>query len=128
MGMGIVTDAPSAVAARWTKIKSKLFPRLAVLVAVAVGLTGGAVSRSVGPFRDRSHVTTSPATAPQPPRPSNTTNPAAAPDHAKSVYEGPLGDFIVGRHRGSSLLPCPRPLRLAKSDKIKSSELYSPVF
>src|SRR2546428_6934496 len=41
--MGIVTDAPSAVAVRWTEIKSKLFPRLAVLVAVAASLaTAGA--------------------------------------------------------------------------------------
>lgn len=42
--------------------KEKFFPGLAVLVAVAVGLTAVAVARSVGPFRVRPHDTTSPAT------------------------------------------------------------------
>src|SRR2546425_88866 len=36
--MGIVTNAPSALAARWAEIKSKLFPRLAVLLAVTASL------------------------------------------------------------------------------------------
>jgi hypothetical protein len=39
-----------------------------------------------------------------------------------------LGEFIVGIHQGSSALPCPRPLRPAKNEKIKASDLYSPVF
>jgi hypothetical protein len=34
----------------------------------------------------------------------------------------------VGLHQGSSALPCPRPFRLAKDEKIRTSELYSPVF
>jgi len=110
------------------KIKSTTLSRLAIVVAVGVGLTAVAVSRSVGPFRERPHVTDSPATQPQPHRPSSGINSATGVDETKPNYEGPLGDFIVGRHQGSSLLPCPRPLRPAKSDKIKSSELYSPVF
>src|SRR2546426_10773706 len=36
--MGIVTNAPSALAARWAEIKSKLLPRLAVLLAVTASL------------------------------------------------------------------------------------------
>src|SRR2546422_10532273 len=36
--MGIVTNAPSALAARWAEIKSKLFLRLAVLLAVTASL------------------------------------------------------------------------------------------
>jgi len=118
----------SADAARWIEIKSKLLPRLAVLMAVAVGLTAVAVARSLGPFWDRPRVTTSPATEPQQPRPSRGPNPSAGPNQAKPAYEGPWGDFIVGRHQGSSLPPCPRPLRRAKNEKIRASELYSPVF
>jgi hypothetical protein len=34
----------------------------------------------------------------------------------------------VSIHQGSSASPCPRPLRPAKNEKIKASELYSPVF
>jgi len=34
----------------------------------------------------------------------------------------------VGRNQGSDRPPCPRPLRLAKSETIKASDLYSPVF
>jgi hypothetical protein len=34
----------------------------------------------------------------------------------------------VGLHQGSSAPPCPRPLRLAKNEKIRASELYSSVF
>ncbi len=34
----------------------------------------------------------------------------------------------MGLHQGSSDLPCSRPLRPAKNEKIKASDLYSPVF
>ena len=109
-------------------VTTRLLPRLAVLVAVAVGLTAVAVTRSIGPFRVRPPVTTSPVTEPYPFRLSREPNPALTTDQEKPAYEGPLGDFIVGRHQGSSLPPCPQPYRPAKSAKIKASELYSPVF
>ncbi len=95
---------------------------------MAVGLTVVAVARSIGPFRDRPRVTTSPAATPQPPPPSSETNPAGAGGQAKPVYEGPLGDFLVGLHQGSDSPPCPKPFRPAKIEKIKASELYSPIF
>jgi hypothetical protein len=60
--------------------------------------------------------------------PSPVANPPPAPERTKPVYEGPLGDFIVGIHQGSSAPPCPRPFRRAKNEKIKASDLYSPVF
>src|SRR2546426_8865042 len=109
-------------------VTTRLLPRLAVLVAVAVGLTAVAVPRSIGPFRVRPPVTTSPVTEPYPFRLSREPNPALTTDQEKPAYEGPLGDFIVGRHQGSSLPPCPQPRRPAKSAKIRASELYSPVF
>lgn len=110
------------------KIKSKAFGWLAILVAVAVGLTAAAVARSVGPFRDRPHVATPPATDSQQPHPASAPNPSWPPPQARPVYEGPLGDFIVGIHQGSSLIPCPKPWRLAKREKIEASELYRPIF
>jgi len=109
-------------------VTARLVPRLAVLIAVAVGLTAVAVTRSVGPFRVRAPVTTPPATELQQPRPSSGTSPTVPLVQAEPVYEGPLGDFIVGPHQGSDAPPCPRPLRPAKNEKIRASELYSPIF
>jgi len=97
-------------------------------MAVVVGLTVIAVARSIGPLRDRPRVMPSPATEPQQPPSSGETKPAAAGDQAKPAYEGPLGDFLVGLHQGSDSPPCPKPFRPAKIEKIKASELYSPIF
>jgi len=110
------------------KIKSKLFPRLAVLLAVAVGLAVVAVTRSIGPFRERPHVTTSPAPKSHQPDPSSGTNPSAAADQAKPAYTGVLGDFLVTAKVGqvADWPPCPEPRRPAKN--YKASEVYSPVF
>lgn len=116
------------VAGRQTKIKSRFLPLLAALVAVAVGLMVFAVVRLVGPFRESPHATTLPAKPPQQPRPPGGTDLAVAADQAKPIYEGPLGDFIVGIHQGSSAPPCQRPFRPAKNEKIKASDLYSPLF
>lgn len=108
-------------------VRTRLSRWVAILVVFAVGLAAVAVARSIGPFRLRPSTTTTPVTQNQQPR-SGGTDPAMAADQAKPRYEGPLGDFIVGTNQGSSLPPCPRPLRPAKNDKIKTSELYSPVF
>ena len=110
------------------KIKSKLLPRLAILLAAAVGLTAVAVVRSVGPSRVRPPITTSPVTAPQQPRASSEPNPTATADPAKPAYRGALGDFFV-TGRGNEVAdfpPCPRPIRPAQN--YKASEVYSPVF
>ena len=109
-------------------VTARLVPRLAVLIAVAVGLTAVAVTRSVGPFRVRAPVTTPPATEPRQPRSSNEPNPSAAADQAKPAYTGVLGDFLVtaSPNQVADWPPCPEPRRPAKN--YKASEVYSPVF
>lgn len=101
-------------------VRRNLARWVAVLVIFAVGLAALALARSIGPFRFRPSATTAPVTSPQ-------GNPAMIGDQTKPHYEGQLGDFIVSR-KGSSAPPCPRPLRPAKNEKIKASDLYSPVF
>lgn len=98
--------------------------RLAILVAVGLVVAVVAVAWSFGLFGIRPAGTT-PFPAQRSPDPASGTPPAAAD---QTAYEGPLGDFLVGIHQGSSGLPCPRPFRPAKNEKIKASELYSPVF
>jgi len=124
----IVVGHSTVVATEVAQIKSRLLLRLAILLTAAVGLTAVAAVRLIGPIRDRPRVTTSPAVEPQQPRPSSGTSPTVPLVQAESVYEGPLGDFIVGPHQGSDAPPCPRPLRPAKNEKIIASELYSPIF
>jgi hypothetical protein len=107
-----------------------------VLVVIVIGVAIVAVADSVGPFSGRRQVNPSLEPVPQPipssqvlnPSRDPVANPPPAPERTKPVYEGPLGDFIVGIHQGSSAPPCPRPLRPAKNEKIKASDLYSPVF
>lgn len=96
------------------------FRWLALFILVAVGVAAAVVTRSTGLFRDRSRATSTLDDRPQ-------NNPATITDRAKPNYEGSLGDFIVSR-KGSSAPPCPRPLRPAKNEKIKASDLYSPIF
>lgn len=112
--------------------RSTLPRRLAILVAVAVGVAVVAVVGFVGPFRDRPRATTPPPAVPEQPvpvqPPPSEPRPVATPEQAKPVYEGPLGEFLVTPRRGGEIPPCPRPLRPAKNKKIKASELYSPVF
>src|SRR2546425_538252 len=90
--------------------------------------TACAVARSIGPFRVRPPVMTSPATEPQQPRPSSESNPSAASDQAKPAYTGVLGDFLVAAKVGqvADWPPCPEPRR--PSQNYKASEVYSPVF
>lgn len=111
---------------------SPFLRRLAILVAVAVSVAVVAVVRFVGPFRDRPRATTPPPAVPVQPvpvqPPPSEPRPVATPDQAKPVYEGLLGEFLVTPRRGGEIPPCPRPLRPAKNEKIKASELYSPVF
>lgn len=98
---------------------------------VAVGLASTAVVLAVfsGPIRVRPRVTTPPpATVSQPSRALSGSNQPATAEQAKPNYEGPLGDFIVGIHQGASNPPCPEPISAAKNDKIRASDLYSPVF
>ena len=92
------------------------------------GCCSGAVARSVGPFRVRPPITTSPVTAPQQPRASSEPNPTATADPAKPAYRGPLGDFFVtgNGNEGAAYPPCPQPSRPAQN--YKASEVYSPVF
>src|SRR3989442_5136835 len=118
----------TVITPRWINIKFKRLPWLAVAIAVAAAVTVAAVARSVGPFRVRPLVTTSPTTEPQQPPPASGSSPTVPMAQAEPVYEGPLGDFMVGPHQGSDALPCPRPLRPAKNAKIIASELYSPIF
>ena len=118
----------TVITPRWINIKFKLLPWLAVAIAVAAAVTVAAVARSVGPFRVRPLVTTSPTTEPQQPPPASGSSPTVPMVQAEPVYEGPLGDFMVGPHQGSDALPCPRSLRPAKNEKIRASELYSPIF
>ena len=124
----IVVGHSTVVATEVTKIKSKLLPRLAVLLAVAVGLTAVAVTRSIGRFRERPPVTTPPATEPRQPRSSSQPNPSAAADQAQPAYTGVLGDFLVTAKVGqvADWPPCPEPRRPAQN--YKASEVYSPVF
>ena len=124
----IVVGHSTVVATEVAQVKSRLLLRLAILLTAAVGLTAVAADRLIGPIRDRPRVTTSPAVEPQQPRPSSGTSPTVPLVQAESVYEGPLGDFIVGPHQGSDAPPCPRPLRPDKNEKIIASELYSPIF
>jgi hypothetical protein len=109
-------------------IRSKAVPWLAILAVVAVAVTVVVAARSVGFFRVRPPVATLPVPQSIPFDPSPRANPPPVPERTKPVYEGPLGDFIVGIHQGSSAPPCPRPFRRAKNEKIKASDLYSPVF
>lgn len=97
------------------------FRRLTIAAVVALAVALVAVVGSTGLFRVRGPAETMPPT-PQMPAPVRETA-SAAP-----VYEGPLGDFIVGSHQGSSLPPCPRPWRLSTRARIEASELYSPFF
>lgn len=107
-------------------IKSRVFRWLAVLAAVATGLTIAAAAASIGPFRDRPHVATPPPPGPQQPTPLSDINPSAAQDEAKGFYAGPLGDFLITPGQDAAFPPCPEPLRPARN--YKDSELYSPVF
>jgi len=101
-----------------------------VLVAGIIAVAIVAVAGSVGLFSGRRQVNPTREPVPQsiPFDPAPHANPPPVPERTKPVYEGPLGDFIVGIHQGSSAPPCPRPLRQAKNEKIKASDLYSPVF
>ncbi len=106
-------------------MRSRLLSQLAIPVVVAVVVTAVVVFRSSGPFRPRPPVATSHVPQSIPFDPSPQASPPPAPERTKPVYEGPLGDFVVGIHQGSSAPPCPRPLRPARNEKIKASELYS---
>jgi len=90
-----------------------------------MGVTVVAVTGSVPPFSDRPHYTP-PATPPQGPTPLWETNPEAAADHAKPVYTGPLGEFLVTPGQAAEHPPCPQPSKRKRN--YRYSELYSPVF
>jgi len=62
---------------------------------------------------------------PAPVSPSE-TDPLFAQDEIKGIYEGPLGPFVVNRHRFADFPPCPEPYRPAKN--YKTSDLYSSLF
>jgi hypothetical protein len=116
------------MAPRSAEIRSRLLSQLAIPVVVALAVTAVVLFRSSGPFRPRPPVATSPVPPSIPFDPSPRAKPPVDPERTKPAYEGPLGEFIVGIHQGSSALPCPQPLRPTKNEKIKASELYSPVF
>lgn len=110
-------------------VTRKRYGWVTFLVIVVVGVAAILVARSIVPPRDRPRAITTPTTghpyqAPPPPG----SIPPPSTDQPKPIYEGPIGDFLVGRNQGSSRLPCPRPLRPATNERIKASELYSPVF
>lgn len=87
-----------------------------------VAVTGGP---RVGSVSNRPNIT--PAPPGSPPTPLSQVHPATAADEAKGTYTGPLGDFFVTPAKTSAAPPCPEP-RKFKSQHLKASELYSPVF
>src|SRR2546428_873137 len=75
VGMGIVTNSPSALASRWAEIKSNLLPRLAVLLAftaslaaAGAGYVGGAAGTGWDTF--------------------------GAPGNGVNQFAGPVGIFV----------------------------------
>lgn len=112
--------------------RPRIIRQLTIPLAVTLGVTILAFVAFIVPLRSPPDQT-SPQTR-QLPNPENTfspqsTQPTSPPvTESKPPYEGPLGEFLVGINQGSDLPPCPRPWKLAKSDKIVASELYSPIF
>src|SRR5437870_13859611 len=97
-------------------IKVKFLRWLVVLVLVVVGVVVAAVTGSVPPFSNRPHITPPPPHE-QLPTPFDTT--AAIQDRAKGIYDGPVGDFLVGRRLVEEFRWCRR--RHALTQKYKDS-------
>src|SRR2546427_1708407 len=110
---------------RLKMLRSRLFRWVAVAVVIAVGVTIAAVAGSVGPFCNRQSVSPPPPPG-RPATPLSQVDPATAADEAKSIYEGPLGEFFVTPEKGADYPPCPQPRK--RTQNFKTSELYSPVF